>query len=150
MEILGVGPAELVLIALIAFVVLGPERLPAALYTLGKWVHQLRRTFDELGEMSAELNSAVGELHAIQQDLDEKFSSQLQKELGLTPQNSRLAAGGGLPPLRFPPDALDSGEGRQTQAQQLPAIAPTSSPSRKATQTAHQGQGLPDREGVHS
>lgn len=86
MEILGVGPAELILIALIAFIVLGPERLPALMHTLGKWIHRLQQAFYEI-EVHAELNDAVEELQATRQDLQElntKLAHQLPRELGLT------------------------------------------------------------------
>ncbi|HAR30669.1 MAG TPA: twin-arginine translocase subunit TatB, partial [Gammaproteobacteria bacterium] len=37
---------ELLLVAIVALVVLGPERLPSALRTLGLWLGRLRRSFD--------------------------------------------------------------------------------------------------------
>ena len=44
----GVGPEELMLIALIALLVLGPERMPKVMRDVGKVVGDLRRTSDEL------------------------------------------------------------------------------------------------------
>ncbi len=52
-----IGSVELLVVALVALLVLGPERLPQALRTLGLWFGRLRRSFtnikneieDELG-----------------------------------------------------------------------------------------------------
>lgn len=44
----GVGPEELMLIALLGLLVLGPERLPKMMRDVGRVVGDLRRTSDEL------------------------------------------------------------------------------------------------------
>ena len=44
----GIGPEELMLIAIIALLVLGPERMPKVMRDVGKVVGDLRRTSDEL------------------------------------------------------------------------------------------------------
>ena len=44
----GVGPEELMLVALLALLVLGPERLPKVMRDMGRLVGDLRRTSDEL------------------------------------------------------------------------------------------------------
>ncbi|HUQ41605.1 MAG TPA: twin-arginine translocase TatA/TatE family subunit [Candidatus Limnocylindrales bacterium] len=44
----GVGPEELLLIALLGLLVLGPERLPKMMRDVGRVVGDLRRTSDEL------------------------------------------------------------------------------------------------------
>jgi sec-independent protein translocase protein TatB len=81
MEIFGIGPAELILILVIAFVVLGPDRLPAAARTLGQWVRQLRKLTNELsGQLGPELNEAKQELQATQQEL-RGLSSDLTNQL---------------------------------------------------------------------
>ena len=40
-----IGFPELVLIAVVALLVIGPERLPEALRTLGLWLGRMRRSF---------------------------------------------------------------------------------------------------------
>ena len=45
---LGIGPEELLLVALLALLVLGPERLPKVMRDMGRVVGDLRRTSDEL------------------------------------------------------------------------------------------------------
>ena len=45
---LGVGWTEMIVIAGVALVVVGPERLPKVMRELGKWYGQLRRAADDL------------------------------------------------------------------------------------------------------
>ncbi|MEQ1506248.1 MAG: Sec-independent protein translocase protein TatB [Myxococcota bacterium] len=45
---LGLGVGEMVLIAAVALVVVGPERLPVVMRQLGRWYGQLRRAADDL------------------------------------------------------------------------------------------------------
>lgn len=79
MEIFGVGPFELVLIALVAFIVLGPERIPGAMRWLGRLVRQVRQMSQQLtkdyGEdirqVTGELTAVQAELRNIQRDLTE-------------------------------------------------------------------------------
>ena len=44
----GIGPEELMLIAIIALLVLGPERMPRLMRDVGRIVGDLRRASDEL------------------------------------------------------------------------------------------------------
>ncbi|MET4695821.1 Sec-independent protein translocase protein TatB [Endozoicomonas lisbonensis] len=54
---LDIGFTELLLIAVIALVVLGPERLPGAIRTTAYWVGKLRRSFQNAREeLERELN----------------------------------------------------------------------------------------------
>jgi Tat protein translocase TatB subunit len=46
----GIGPEELMLIAVLALLVLGPERLPKVMRDMGRIVGDLRKTSDELRE----------------------------------------------------------------------------------------------------
>lgn len=52
-----IGFSELVLVAVIALVVLGPDRLPGALRTLGLWIGRLRRSFNTI---KADIEREVG------------------------------------------------------------------------------------------
>ncbi|WP_067518835.1 Sec-independent protein translocase protein TatB [Endozoicomonas ascidiicola] len=47
---LDIGFTELVLVAVIALVVLGPERLPGAIRTTAYWVGKIRRSFQSVKE----------------------------------------------------------------------------------------------------
>jgi TatA/E family protein of Tat protein translocase len=43
MDFLGIGPWELILILIIAFIIFGPGRLPEIARAMGKGIHQLKR-----------------------------------------------------------------------------------------------------------
>ena len=46
---LSIGLTEILLIAAVAILVVGPDRLPRVMRQLGRWYGQLRRAADELG-----------------------------------------------------------------------------------------------------
>ena len=104
----GVGSLEIVLILAIALIVLGPDRLPQAMGTVGRWVRELRRltgefrkefdeeiqflqnevenlrqeaelTRQELLEIQADLEETVG---GVQADLEEA-GQDIKSELGM-------------------------------------------------------------------
>ena len=52
-----IGFSELALVCVIALVVLGPERMPVALRTLGLWFGRLRRTYNT---MKTEIEREIG------------------------------------------------------------------------------------------
>lgn len=71
-----IGFAELLLLAVISLLVLGPERLPAAVRFAGLWLGRIRRSFAQVKtELERELNTAElkQERHnrSIMQQLDE-------------------------------------------------------------------------------
>lgn len=54
-----IGFAELLLLAVISLLVLGPERLPGAVRTASTWLSRIRRSFNEVRtELERELNTA--------------------------------------------------------------------------------------------
>jgi sec-independent protein translocase protein TatB len=54
-----IGFAELLLLAIISLLVLGPERLPGAMRTAATWLGRIRRSFNEVRtELERELNTA--------------------------------------------------------------------------------------------
>lgn len=77
MEIFGIGPFELALIALIAFIVLGPERIPGVMRQLGRWARQLRQMSQQvtqdygqdIRQVTGEISAVQAELRSIQRDL---------------------------------------------------------------------------------
>src|SRR5512135_2207297 len=77
MEVFGIGPLEIVLVVLIAFIVLGPERIPGTMRQLGKWTRQLRETVNnitrdyntEIRELTGEITALQDEIRSIQRDL---------------------------------------------------------------------------------
>ena len=77
MEVFGIGPLEIALIALIAFIVLGPDRIPGTMRQLGKWTRQMREMINnitrdyntEIRELTGEITSLQEEIRSIQRDL---------------------------------------------------------------------------------
>ncbi len=57
----GIGPEELFLIAVIALLVLGPERMPKVMRDIGRVVGDLRKTSDELREEFMNADRALKE-----------------------------------------------------------------------------------------
>ena len=79
MEFLGIGPAELLLILVIALIVVGPERLPEISRTIAKTLNNLRAMSQNLtAEWQQEL-TAVNDIKAgaqeLQQSLAEPFKA---------------------------------------------------------------------------
>jgi Tat protein translocase TatB subunit len=68
MNILGVGPAELILIFIIALIVFGPGRLPELARTLGKAMRELRRMSLEV---TAEFAKEFRDVEAISKEVKE-------------------------------------------------------------------------------
>lgn len=69
----GIGGMEYIVIAIVALLVLGPERLPGMLHKLGKWVakargmaNEFRASFDEMARQS-ELDELRKEVEALRQ-----------------------------------------------------------------------------------
>mgnify|MGYP006170338777 CR=1 FL=1 len=58
--IVGAGLVVLFVIALIALLVLGPERLPGAARTAGLWIGRIKRSFNSI---KAEVEREIGALH---------------------------------------------------------------------------------------
>jgi sec-independent protein translocase protein TatB len=83
MEIFGVGPWELIIVLMIAFVVLGPDKIPEVARTLGRLVRQLRNMSneltgefgDEFKEVKSEITSVQREFRAMQRDLGDAARS---------------------------------------------------------------------------
>lgn len=72
---LDIGFAELVVIAIVGLLVIGPERLPGAIRTGALWVNRLRRGFNEIKmEVQQELHN-----DSVMQDL-RKTGEQLKED----------------------------------------------------------------------
>jgi Tat protein translocase TatB subunit len=77
MEVFGIGPLEIALVVLIAFIVLGPDRIPEVMRQLGKWTRQMRETVNnitrdyntDIREITSEITALQDEIRSIQRDL---------------------------------------------------------------------------------
>ena len=77
-----VGFAELVLIAVVGLLVIGPERLPATVRTVSLWVNRIRRGFNEIKqEVQQELHN-----DAVMQEL-RKTGQEFKQQAGEKRQN---------------------------------------------------------------
>jgi sec-independent protein translocase protein TatB len=106
MEIFGIGPFELALIALIAFIVLGPDRIPGVLRQLGRGVGRLRLMLQQLtNDYGQDLRQVTGEMSAAQADL-----RRIQRDLTEVARGLITVAKAEVPPSPAPdaaPDTLD-------------------------------------------
>lgn len=67
----GVGMFEIVLVLAIALIVLGPDRLPQAMGTVGRWVRELRRLTGEFRkEFDDEIQMLQGEVEMLRQEAE--------------------------------------------------------------------------------
>lgn len=88
MEFLGVGYQEVLLILVLTLVVVGPERMPAVAYQIGKAVRQLQRYAravrdefsDEIGYIEEQYRTVKGEVDTARGAIREE-SSRLAKEM---------------------------------------------------------------------
>ena len=104
---LSIGLTEILLIATVAILVVGPDRLPKVMRQLGRWYGQLRRAADELRRAFV--------LEADRQDAEERYSRlQERRREAVAARSAALAeAGEGTvvhePQLPDPdPDAVDA------------------------------------------
>ena len=131
-----IGFPELLIVALVLLLVVGPERLPEVLRTVGRVVGSARRSFDTL---KAELDREVGdddlrrELHnaRIMEDAkrleeDLKGAEQSFKALGQNTKAELTAAEDALraPPTVDPSSAEGEAEGEAHGKAEAPKAAP--------------------------
>lgn len=87
-----IGFWEMTLIALVALVVLGPERLPRAARTVGLWVNRARRM---LGEVKADIdreirNAEIKEMQSIKKDIEGVSRDLNEKVKGATKAGDKV------------------------------------------------------------
>lgn len=112
MEIFGIGPFELVLIALVAFMVLGPERIPQVMRQLGRWVRQLRTMTQNITrEYGAEIQEVTQPINEVRSELDK-----VRKDITAV---ARETFSQPVPPKKTPASADDA----------PPTTAPTEPPT---------------------
>jgi sec-independent protein translocase protein TatB len=81
-----VGFSELLLVALVALVVLGPERLPGAVRTAGLWIGRLKRSFSAI---KAEVEREIG-ADEIRRQLHNEQILELEREMKMLKQDAAL------------------------------------------------------------
>lgn len=89
-----IGFTELLVVGMVALLVLGPERLPKAASTAGRWIGQFKRGMNGIKQqMERELDA-----EQLRRELDQQPLRQLEQELrdGVrldAPQSSATASG---------------------------------------------------------
>jgi sec-independent protein translocase protein TatB len=135
----GISSGELFFIAIIALIVLGPERLPKATRFAGMWVRRARNQWHSVkDELEREL--AAEELKRNLQDAEAAFrdTEQQIKDGGAEARREfeqmRASVQGTDPPADTKPDVIDPVNADTDPAD--PSVAPTATPDIPA-----QGQG---------
>ena len=96
-----IGFSELLIVAIVALIVLGPERLPKAVKTAGMWLGRIKRTMGNVQKaISEELrieemrSNAKAQQEKLEREADKMvrpFNETLRDEI-LTPRSSEAAA----------------------------------------------------------
>jgi sec-independent protein translocase protein TatB len=98
---LDIGPSELLLIAIVAVIAIGPKELPAALRTIGRWIGQMRR-------MSAHFRTGVDAMirEAEMAELEKKWTEQNAKIMREHPADAppEMEPTGAFPARPSPPE----------------------------------------------
>src|SRR5512137_1215874 len=93
MEVFGIGPLEIALVILVAFIVLGPDRIPGTMRQLGKWTRQVRETVNNITrDYNTEIRELTGEITALQEEI-----RSIQRDLGSIATGFMMTT---LPPTR--------------------------------------------------
>ena len=72
-----IGLTELLIVAVVTLIVIGPQRLPQTLRTLGLWIGRAKRTF---AKISAEIEREIG-MDEVRQDLfNESILEKIQQD----------------------------------------------------------------------
>jgi sec-independent protein translocase protein TatB len=93
---LGLGTSEMLLIAVVALVVIGPERLPKIMRQLGRYYAQVRRAADDLRRAFV--------MEADRQDAQERYEA-LQARRRKEVEARKAAEAGAKPPGDAPTEA---------------------------------------------
>ena len=110
MNVLGVGPLELMLVLVIGVIVLGPERIPEVAVQLARAVRHLRGyATSATADIRAELSELTKEYEEVRQELQEfrqsvkKDVSSVANEVDRTLRQSQpIIEPGGEPPPESP------------------------------------------------
>ena len=102
-----VGFSELVLIALLALIVLGPKRLPEMARAAGRWMAKIRHFVSDVKQdFDREMrNAELAELHRLKQELDETrqlmedTSGRLMQQIGAIPSEAAPTAAAQAPKI---------------------------------------------------
>src|SRR5947208_8654403 len=120
-----IGWGELLVIAMVALIVIGPKELPGTLRMLGQWMGKVRRM---AGEFQNQFQDAIreAELHDLKKEVDDmaaKATSYTQFDPLDDVRREIESAVGPVPPLETPP-ADPTSASVTTTSSETPAAAP--------------------------
>jgi Tat protein translocase TatB subunit len=75
----GMGFGELLVVLIVALIFLGPEKIPQTARTLGKWLHELKGTMDDVR------NAFEKDINEPSKNIKEKVKEFVQQELPKDP-----------------------------------------------------------------
>ncbi len=125
----GISFSELLLVALIALLVLGPERLPGAARTAGLWIGRIKRSFNAI---KTEVEREIG-ADEIRRQLHNEQILQLEREMQAT-KNDLMG--------QKPADSEQPATA-QVQAAEQPPAEPQPAPSQQQPTTASSQDNTP-------
>ncbi|MGE8503318.1 MAG: Sec-independent protein translocase protein TatB [Pseudomonas sp.] len=125
----GISFSELLLVALIALLVLGPERLPGAARTAGLWIGRIKRSFNAI---KTEVEREIG-ADEIRRQLHNEQILQLEREMQAT-KNDLMG--------QKPADSEQPATA-QVQAAAQPPAEPQPAPSQQQPTTASSQDNTP-------
>jgi sec-independent protein translocase protein TatB len=121
MNILGIGPLELLLIVVLALIVLGPEKLPAVMAQIGRFIVEFRRMTTQLSdEFNQTLQTELRETRSVVEDTKQSFRdahASLTEAVSTTPALTRPA------PSSAPESALEGGATHSTSQSAMAPVA---------------------------
>lgn len=126
-----IGWSEMMMIAIVAVVVIGPRQLPAALRTVGQWVSKARSMAREFQNSLDEMVDEAGldDVRQIQKDVTSAASFDVNEELNksLDPTGESWESFGDV--RRDPPE---EDAAKETESEQIPP-EPAATPSGSAS-----------------
>lgn len=118
-----VGFSELLLVALVALLVLGPERLPGAARTAGLWIGRLKRSF---AAIKSEVEREIG-ADEIRLQLHNEQILERERQLQQSAQPATTSAADGSPASSGPTaEQANAPIAANSRLNALPAQPPTS------------------------
>lgn len=110
MNFLGMGTMEIIVVALIAFIFLGPQRIVGVARLLGKAARQVRQATAELPDLVGEIEADPPDVPTAQGGGPLAIAPSRSPQAHEPPQSGEAGAGGSGP-VAFQPDRRDSSQG---------------------------------------
>ncbi len=142
----GVGPFELLLIAVLALIFIGPQRLPGVISQVMSIIRDLRGYADEIqAELKGEFSELQGELSGIQQEL-QTVSRDVNQFAQDVAASTDAIARETQQTIDVFPSGVVTPVGAAEPAKEFPALPPLTPPVANGVSAAPEGQVTPAAE----